>query len=286
MRLPWSVAGSANLTQMPDWSIFNGFVPPHQVRSWTVADAWAAEIETLLGAERAVVLRGRQQSDTLLRDLGGDPSARDWTAFRLLRREREEDWSDWLAQLIEDSVTGHFAWSWLGQLERRAQHAYLADTVHREVSHEGCRADLVIEWLDDTYTHIEVKVGDPNLAKTRETSQKMAMRFGGHRRRSDVVLLLTSQRDAWAHACGNDAEMGKRVQLRCWSDVARALRCALPASIQEQTGWRMWAHAFCGAIEQDLMYIRADSDPESWVRRLNLSSLAAAAQLLGPESNR
>src|SRR5690242_15149797 len=42
-------------------------------------------------------------------DFGTDPTYRDWRQFRPLRLSREEDWSDWLAYLIECSDTGAFA---------------------------------------------------------------------------------------------------------------------------------------------------------------------------------
>ena len=41
-----------------------------------------------------------------LADLGGEPVCQDWSRFRPLRLSREEDWSDWLAHLIETSSTG------------------------------------------------------------------------------------------------------------------------------------------------------------------------------------
>lgn len=92
-----------------DWSAFDGFRRPPEQRSWAGVIAWTSAIEEQLGAVRSEPAQKRGSSDQLQHELGGDPSARDWTSFRMLRREREEDWSDWLAQLIEDSKTGCFA---------------------------------------------------------------------------------------------------------------------------------------------------------------------------------
>src|SRR5688572_7128514 len=90
------------LDRMPArWDIFDNFRAPTHRRSvtWNASREWASAIETQLGVERPLLERARAHWDALLADLGGDPSATDWTTFRMLRREREEDWSDWLAQL-------------------------------------------------------------------------------------------------------------------------------------------------------------------------------------------
>ena len=242
---------------------------------------WTASIEAQVGAERSVLAELRASSDGLLVDLGGDPSARDWTSFLPLRRDREEDWSDWLAQLIQDSRTGVFAGALLGNMETRGVDAYVAPTVYREVPFEGCRADLVIDWCDQTYTHIEVKVGDPNLGKTYDTAQTIELCFGrDRRRRADVVLLLPSQSEAWASECRLRPELLDRVHDLTWIQVARSLRGALPAYVGESIHWRVWAHAFCGAIEQDLLELRSHRDPKAWAQSLGFPTLDIAARLL------
>lgn len=268
------------------WSAFDGFRRPLEQRSWAGVIAWTSAIEEQLGAVRSELAQERGSSDQLLHELGGDPSARDWTSFRMLRREREEDWSDWLAQLIEDSKTGCFASFLLGAIEHRsAPSDYIAAEVHREVPYEGYRADLVIEWIGASYTHIEVKVGDPDLAKTLGTAQNIAKRFGRDRRRSDVVLLLREQRGAWDAECRNRPEIGERVKALDWSDVARALRGALPEGAKESIHWRVWAHAFCGAVEQVLLHMRSGPDPEKWADSLTFHGLDTAAKLFKPNGD-
>ena len=98
----------------PDWSVFDAFTRPNESWSWAAVDEWTAAFDRQLDATRARVARLRKASDKVLSDLGGDPTRTDWTTFRPLRREREEDWSDWLAQFIEDSEHGWFSWSLLG----------------------------------------------------------------------------------------------------------------------------------------------------------------------------
>jgi hypothetical protein len=275
------------LEAMPkDWSTFDGFRRPLEQRSWAGVVAWTSMIEAQLGADRSALAEQRDSSDQLLHDLDGDPSARDWTLFLPLRREREEDWSDWLAQLIADSTTGLFAWALLGAIEVQRIDSYIGPVVHREVLCEGYRADLVIEWIDASYTHIEVKVGDQDLGKTFGTAQNTAKRFGRDRTcRSDAVLLLPSQRDAWDLECNRQPELGERVSRLTWLDVARALRSALPHGAGESIHWRVWAHVFCGAVEQDLLGMRSGRKAREWARSLTFQGLDTAAKLFTPNGD-
>lgn len=269
-----------------NWSAFDGFKRPLEPRSWSGVIAWTSEIEAQLGADRGALAQQRRSSDQLLQDLEGDPSARDWTLFLPLRRNREEDWSDWLAQLIEDSITGRFAWALLGPTEHRTVGSYVGPRVHREVVCDGHRADLVIEWTDISYTHIEIKVGDQHLGKTLQTAQTVANRFGAYcTRRSDAVLLLPSQRDAWDVACRDACELGELVSCLTWAAVARALRTALPQSAGESIHWRVWAHVFCGAVEQDLLGMRAGCEAGQWARSLTFQGLETAAKIFAPNGD-
>lgn len=263
-----------------DWSTFDGFKRPTKVRSWAGVAKWIERVEKRSGPERDALARLRKSWDEVLADLGGDPSARDWTSFRPLRRDREEDWSDWLAHLVEDSRTGRFAWVLLGKFEPGTRQSdYVESVAHREVSHEGYRADLIIKWTDATYSHVEVKVGDPDLAKTLATAKKMEMRFRHARRRSDSVLLMPWQSEAWNVECKRQPEMRERVHELTWIDVACALRDALRHGKNESTHWRVWAHTFCGAVEQDLLGIRFGVKPDMWAHSLTLGTLGTAATL-------
>lgn len=267
--------------KLADWSAFDGFKRPIALKSmsWTGVGEWTSTLEQHLGVERAWLHEQRLASDELLRDLGGDPTATDWTLFRPLRRDREEDWSDWLAQLLSESSTGVFASLLFGSVEQRSIDSYQLPVVHREVAYEGYRADLVVEWSDSSYTHAEVKVGDPNLAKTLETSHKMERRFSNLLRRSDAVLLLESQEDAWQAACVLQKALHERVHCLTWNQIAVALRRSLSSRQTESTRWRVWAHAFCGAIEQDLLQIGSGREPGEWTRSLRLGELQVAVDL-------
>jgi hypothetical protein len=264
-----------------DWSIFDSFrrpVLPARQCTWADVGSWQETLEAGLKVRRADLAESRQEWDYALRDLDlGVPSAIDRTSFRLLRLEREEDWSDWLAQLIEDSKTGSFCESLFGGT--RAD-PFAVERVHREVScYEGWRADIIVAWKDASYTDVEVKVGDPNLDKTLDTAMAIERRFHGHRRRGDFILLLPEQRDDWDQKCRLTPRLGKQISVLTWIDVARAFRFALRDG-GESPAWRVWAHAYCGAIEQKLLRIRAGENPLEWAHRLRFSRLTMAREPL------
>lgn len=264
-----------------DWSAFEGFrrpAPPVRQWTWVGVGSWQETLEAGLKVRRADLAERRREWDTALRDLDlGDPSAVDRTLFRVLRRKREEDWSDWLAQLIEDSKAGLFAERFFGG---GPSDSFAIKRVHREVSSdEGWRADIIVEWKDSSYTHVEVKVGDPNLDKTFDTAVDIQQRFHGQRRRGDFILLLPEQGDDWDQKCRLTPDLGKRISALTWIDAARAFRFALREG-GESPAWRVWAHAYCGAIEQQLLRIPGCEEPVEWAQRLRFSRLAIASELL------
>jgi hypothetical protein len=264
-----------------DWSAFDGFrrpTPPLRQWTWAGVGSWQETLEAGLKLRRADLAARRQEWDAALRDLDlRDPSAVDRTSFRVLRLDREEDWSNWLAQLIEDSKAGSFAERFFG---REAGDSFSINKVRREVSsHEGWRADIIVEWTDASYTHVEVKVGDSSFDKTFDTAMAIQQQFHGCRRRGDFILLLPEQCDDWSQRCRQRRELGERISMLTWIDTARALRLALRAG-GESPAWRVWAHAFCGAIEQMLLRIPAGEEPVAWAQRLRFSRLTVAKELL------
>lgn len=258
---------------MPKWDWTQSWRAPRRRIGWTGAIEWSRSFDAVLAVTGRRLDACLEKWDTALEDLGGDPARKDWTRFRPLRLSREEDWSDWLAELLVESATGRFAWELLPRIEGRPMASYARRHVaHREVRHEGRRADIVIEWCGSPrhYTHIEVKVGDQDLAKTLETARLMAERFGRGSIGSDVILLLPKQSGAWDEECEGQPELRKRVKLRDWRDVARALRRSLPESANESTHWRIFARALCGAIEQRLLGFSPVLKDEAGARRYHV----------------
>lgn len=85
------------------WSVFGQFRAPGHVWSWSSSMQWCRNSDRQYAARRERLAELRTVWDSALRDIGGDPSTKDWAEFRPLCPKREENWSDWLAQLIEDS---------------------------------------------------------------------------------------------------------------------------------------------------------------------------------------
>jgi hypothetical protein len=193
--------------------------------------------------------------DRLLRDLGGDPSRCAWFDFRPLRLSREEDWSDWLAHLIERSKSGRFAQQLLGA-ELAGERDFTAPLVEREmpVSDGERRADLVITWRGGAKTHVEVKIWDESFKKTFDTAEKLEK---GDVEATGVlshfILLPPSSRGTWRSVAESENQEGlPTVWEISWTDVAVALRTAL-RSREEETPWNVWAWSFIGAVEQKIL---------------------------------
>ena len=250
---------------MRTWSFLEHFrwvaLPP-------TAPTWAAALPLIEAAHArhahdiAQLSEWLNDSDARLAELGGDPLRDAWSTFRPLRLSREEDWSDWLAHLIQTSRTGVF---WSAALQHQLPGRTFASprVVRREWTLPGgYRADLGIELQDgNAWIHLEVKIGDDDLKKTISTGEAMRTRVGFaivH----DVLLLPADDRPLWNTVIEDLAKMDDQVEKTLslasavividWHDVARGLRSALCES-GETLGWRVLARVFCGAVEQLLI---------------------------------
>jgi hypothetical protein len=223
--------------------------------------------ERLIASERKELIALRDAWDKALAVLGGDPTATDWSTFAPLRREREEDWSDWLAQLLSDSRTGAFAHRLFGAFDGRPADDFASPRVCRELTVEDRRADLVIDWRDGSYTHVEVKVGDPHIEKTKDTAVKVARAARRGARGRDVLLVLPEQEVRWEALRRASPELTEAIALLTWRDVAVALRACLPSGasqVVESVRWSVWAHALAGAVEQELLQFPRGDQAKAW----------------------
>jgi hypothetical protein len=202
---------------------------------------WLAQWHVLLDADLLLLDAEQCEWNKRLAELGGDPATLDFSAFRPLRLSREEDWSDWLAHLLETSQTGRLAANLFA--------GGRTTSVRREVSLDGGarRADLLLHWGDSKATHLEVKVGDESFEKTYETAEHVEHENPRLTWRH-LVLLVPRQLKVWQQTTGARTNVG----VVTWEEVAIGLRRELWEAA-EAVSWLVWALTFCAAIEQTLL---------------------------------
>ena len=207
-------------------------------------------------------LESESQWENRLRPLCGNQYTCDWSKFRPLRRTREEDWSDWLAWLLETSQTGILADSLFAQHMECQIGAFISPKVDREVSVDDRRADIVATWNTDQKSHIEVKIWDENFAKTFETAKKLRKTAPGSDW-NDFILIPSESEEAWNEVAQTyDNFETIKVMAILWEDIVRGLRKCL-WNEHESIFWRAWAWTFCSMIEKEILGLeRLDRNPK------------------------
>lgn len=242
----------------PTWAFLERFgapPPPSADASW--ADlTQLLELCTIASRHQLLAFEAeRALWTTRLADLGGDPSLHAWREFRPLRTSREEDWSDWLQHLLATSASGAFAQALLSHHLGRRVPTFASPAVLRELV-VGCRrADLVIVWTGcGLRTHIEVKTGDQDFAKTFDTS-RLLMEHDQSTAWTHCILLCPSDLGAWRAVAEQESPRFPEVHVVAldWRQVVSALRRALWSQAVENAAWRVWAWTFVGVIEQRLL---------------------------------
>jgi len=240
MDNPWEIFSNWSFKnekhpQLTDWGIFGGFAEP-------LATAYLSRIQTLK------VLT--DEWNTKLKQFGGEPSTYNWMKFRPLRLAREEDWSDWLIYLFSESSSGYLAFDLFkipGLPAKSLSHPIIAE---REILTAGYRADIILQWQNRTFLHVEVKIGDDALDKTFETANALRKHFNATSDNwHDCILLLESQRSSWVSIA---ERQNHKITCITWDDAALSLRRSLIHS-DETITWKVWAYSLLGAVEQRLI---------------------------------
>lgn len=282
-----TMAPPATARARPDWSCLDGLRPP-SLRAWACFDNWRfhgrAESwngTTILALALAHVLATQQGRlvgllrdwDLRLREIGGEPSCRDWTSFRPLRLSREEDWSDWLAHLLETSASGRFAARLLGRSPSalaNSEHWKIA-SAKREVVAAEHRADILVHFRDDSRCHVEVKIWDLALAKIVPTAKALRVVHGGTFR-NDFLLIPKQHRRYWDELTAASSSDLSYIQAITWHDVVLALRSSV-LETAEGVDWRVWSAAYIGAIEQRILGFRPWGRDETARKNVGLETL-------------
>jgi hypothetical protein len=235
----------------PDWSSVAKWHAPRSRVAWHAAREWAATFERVVAVAGDRLVDAVERWDGRLADLGGDPAREDWSTFRPLRLSREEDWSDWLAHLLERSRSGRFP-ARLFSGDAQDADRWKVVRAHREVWAGDYRADLVVSFTRGEWAHVEVKVGDLALEKTPDTGAALRRQVPGTCR-GDFLLLPEEDVALWETVAPALGGAGDQVEARTWHDAARALRLSIAEGDAEPLCWRVWALTFLGAVEQVLL---------------------------------
>jgi hypothetical protein len=237
-----------------------GFVSrskPRTFASWNGARQLSTARGKKLEADRdrlIEVLRVEKLDDAL-KVHGGDPLRDDWRAFRPLASQREEIWSDWLAHLLQfgDDELLHDLFDLgaapaIGSPEISREVVVPEDLADLEKGFS--RADILLRW-DGFGIHVEVKIGDPHLAKTWPAAAAIERFIGGSWRH--FLLLLPDQRTDFDRVALGRSNAGVPAVLpMTWEDVANAFRRAMLRDPRTR-GWLGLARIFTGAVEQILL---------------------------------
>lgn len=234
---------------MPSWRSTESWRTPRRRVGWSAADEWSRSFKDVVTAAGQRLDRCLLAWDRELDDIGGDPSREDWALFRPLRLSREEDWSNWLGHLLASSRTGRFPARLFGGDARHAQE-WRVRSAEREKPAESYRADLVVKFFDGRWVHVEVKIGDLDLAKTPGTT--LALRGvieGGFK---GYLLLPAADVSEWADV-KKGLDGADTITVLTWHDVVKSLRASVRERDAEDLRWRVWAATFLGAVEQRLL---------------------------------
>ena len=140
-----------------NWKVFDDWtLPPAEDQVLPDWNSFDEMLSAFSGVLRLLYSELNELLDTwdhlLEVELQTDPTYRDWRQFRPLRLSREEDWSDWLAYLIECSDTGAFACCLFRDSASNRSRYAKPRMVEREVNHNEFRADVIVKWSSETFT--------------------------------------------------------------------------------------------------------------------------------------
>lgn len=257
---------------VPSWKFLDFFsvrTVARGVPTWDAAGVLIGRASEVAEKRRADLEEALSRSDALLLEFGGDPARRDWTRFRPLRVTREEDWSDWLAHLIECSTSGRFLESLVGL---RVPDATRVRAEREDVLADVARRADVVVLAGASGVTIEVKIEDDDYEKTWETADGIHRKYPQVERWSDFILMPRDLLPAWERV---QPALGIEVRTLTWERLASSLRREAGGRT-ESAEWRAWALAFCGSIEQQLLglpHVQRDS-------RLTLLAVERRLELL------
>ena len=232
------------------WSVFDGWSPlrsAQRASGWLLLDGWMELSAKAAEGEETGVQKLLEEWNEKLSLKGGNPSSRDRSSFPPLRRE--EDWSDWLAELLRS----HTPFAQI-LFQRHPKVDLKVDLVEREVpvGNRQRRVDLVLTWSDQSRSSVEVKVGDEAFEKTFQTNELAELDAARPGQWTHWILLPSDAVEDWNELAAQHESSGVHIETRTWEDVAIALRRCLWSTPLFSPDM-IWLAAMCGAVEQRIL---------------------------------
>lgn len=264
---------------------------------WNDLDPWWMAYIRVREADVSKLQKTLNESEELWEQQGGhlnaDPLSADWAqdlrAGDPLYPGVEEDWSDWLAQLLR-ADDGRF------HRELFGRDIGVPRSVEREDYLPGSKvtdryADIVVTTHSDGIS-VEVKIGDTEYGKTTDTVELIEEQY--YHEWEHYLLLpewnMSALRSKSEIDDGRDEDNSQKedesgraapmiptestedIEILYWSDVSRALRTVLLDSTDQQPHWAASAYLFCTQIEQQIL----EYAPRPAIDRLAVGDTAAA----------
>jgi hypothetical protein len=172
---------------------------------------------------------------------------------------REEDWSDWLARLLDASPS--LMHDLFGESVDHAPSDVLREAKLQNSAGTTRFADLLVRYDDRGYS-VEVKLDDTHYEKTVETATLVEERYP-NRAWAHAILLPSSNLEQLKATVPVEPAGGGRPQVVSettapinvcyWEDVSAALRSILFDGTIVDDHWATSAYLFCTLIEQQLL---------------------------------
>lgn len=263
---------------------------------WSEIDPWwktYSEKQRQEAAELANLLDERndiwEQSDSRF---DADPLSTDWTAHSHtrgpLRRDVEENWSQWLAHLLRSN--GEFVSELFG-----AEFDVRPDSVQREVYLPALKPEKPDRYADILLfagrrgIHIEVKKGDENYEKTPHTAGLVEHH---NYEEWDHFLLLPEYKTDALEASFEDERIADRERLRIdseqsgpievvfWRDVTAAIRDTLRQG-KGTSHWAASAYVFCTLVEQKMLGFNPQAEVADLAKSSDVVRTSASLSVSG-----
>ncbi len=236
----------------------------------------------------ALLPEALRRSISPLSDWAGTP-AEDWMEFPPPGLGHGTGWSDWLSFLLARSRTGVLGATLFGG--KPASFGVVREVTRERKVDGNYIYDMLIDLGQRRWIHVEVKIGDQDFGKTYETATGLRRSLGSGASVRDFILLPESDLDSWSEVAeGHGKDFEFQIVAVPWRNVAIGIRRTLTAySGKEDRNWESWAHAFCGAIEQDHRTMGVpcvlDGSDFSALRRSRTSDLATLLDVVekGPQ---